>query len=277
MPGVKRAVRCRRTGARRSPRSTPAATTLGLVGSTATAGSFCLFCGNGVMGLPTVTRDSVAACAPPGAAKIITKATTQAIQPSFRIRVSFRLDAALASAACQACQSARYPARHPAKRRQWTKPASGDRPGRPSVLPESQAAGALHRAGEDLVLALDLAAAHQDPAVDDRRVDHRSRGRVHEAGGEVAQAELGARRRAAAGSRPARPGPRAPPASSGEPAARWRSPRPRRRSPRPGSRASCLCEQRERLHVVRTGRGSRSTRPRRCRGRRARPASRAAR
>ena len=34
----------------------PAASTFGCAGSMATAGSFCLFCENGVLGLPTVTR-----------------------------------------------------------------------------------------------------------------------------------------------------------------------------------------------------------------------------
>src|SRR4051812_5000611 len=36
----------------------PAASTEGLVGSTATVGSFCLFCGNGEGGLPVLTRAS---------------------------------------------------------------------------------------------------------------------------------------------------------------------------------------------------------------------------
>jgi hypothetical protein len=48
----------------------PAARMLGLEASIATAGSFCLFCGNVVSGLPTVTRASVAAAA--GAARIST-------------------------------------------------------------------------------------------------------------------------------------------------------------------------------------------------------------
>src|SRR5215208_3455010 len=41
----------------------PAASVLGRDASIATAGSFCLFRGNGVVGLPTVTRASVAAAA----------------------------------------------------------------------------------------------------------------------------------------------------------------------------------------------------------------------
>src|SRR5919206_3437844 len=43
----------------------PAATTFVATGLTATAGSFCLFCENGVVGLPTVTS---ASCAGAGAA-----------------------------------------------------------------------------------------------------------------------------------------------------------------------------------------------------------------
>src|SRR5919199_343910 len=38
---------------------TPAAAIEGTAGFTATAGSFCLFCGKGVVGLPTVTRVSL--------------------------------------------------------------------------------------------------------------------------------------------------------------------------------------------------------------------------
>src|SRR3954454_22432613 len=41
----------------------PAATTFGLLGSIATAGSFCLFCENGVGGLPTETSTSVGGAA----------------------------------------------------------------------------------------------------------------------------------------------------------------------------------------------------------------------
>src|ERR687888_705749 len=51
---------------------TPAAAIDGSIGFTATAGSFCLFCGNGVDGLPTVTSVSdplgVAAATPTTAA-----------------------------------------------------------------------------------------------------------------------------------------------------------------------------------------------------------------
>ena len=36
----------------------PATTKLGLLGSMATAGSFCLFCENGPVGLPMLTRVS---------------------------------------------------------------------------------------------------------------------------------------------------------------------------------------------------------------------------
>ena len=49
---------------------------LGRDASIATAGSFCLFCGNGASGLPTVTRASVAAIA--GAAKATTNSPTAA-------------------------------------------------------------------------------------------------------------------------------------------------------------------------------------------------------
>src|SRR3954468_14123443 len=41
----------------------PAATTFGCIGSMATAGSFCLFCENGPVGLPAVTRLSPPVCA----------------------------------------------------------------------------------------------------------------------------------------------------------------------------------------------------------------------
>src|ERR671933_1014588 len=61
----------------------PAAAMLGSIGFTATAGSFCLFCGNGVDGLPTVTSVSepfgVAAATPttsasaPSAAAIVAR------------------------------------------------------------------------------------------------------------------------------------------------------------------------------------------------------------
>src|SRR3954451_15150409 len=63
----------------------PAARTLGLVGSTATVGSFCLFCGNGLGGLPVLTNASAAAWATAGAAPkaSTTRATTN--RPCFNI------------------------------------------------------------------------------------------------------------------------------------------------------------------------------------------------
>src|SRR6266516_6968742 len=63
----------------------PAATTLGLLGSMATDGSCCLFCGHGVAGLPLVTIDSVAACTAAGAAKTSAKPIAPAIHPRFSI------------------------------------------------------------------------------------------------------------------------------------------------------------------------------------------------
>src|SRR3954452_14671021 len=63
----------------------PAARTVGLVGSTATVGSFCLFCGNGLGGLPVLTSASTAAWATAGAAPMAsaTRATTN--RPRFNI------------------------------------------------------------------------------------------------------------------------------------------------------------------------------------------------
>src|SRR4051795_5199894 len=46
----------------------PATTTAGLLASMATAGSFCLFCENGLGGLPKLTRASCAAPRPASAA-----------------------------------------------------------------------------------------------------------------------------------------------------------------------------------------------------------------
>ena len=94
----------------------------------------------------------------------------------------------------------------------------------------------LGGAGDDL-RQLHLAAAHQHPAGDDGGVDDRAAGGVDEVGGEVAEAQLGRRRRAAAGSRRGRR-PRAHrlPPSSGRAQRRWRPPRPRRRRARSGRR-----------------------------------------
>src|ERR1700751_5503645 len=54
----------------------PAATRLGFAGSTATLGSFCLFCGDGLGGLPLVT--SVSASAPATLIPAIATATANA-------------------------------------------------------------------------------------------------------------------------------------------------------------------------------------------------------
>src|SRR5215217_4676719 len=58
----------------------PAARMLGRDASIATAGSFCLLRGNGLIGLPTVTRASVAAIA--GAARPTTNSPTAATAPA---------------------------------------------------------------------------------------------------------------------------------------------------------------------------------------------------
>ena len=62
---------------------TPAAAMLRSAGLTATAGSFCLFCGNGVVGLPTVIRVSapfgVAAATPTTSASALTASAVAAI------------------------------------------------------------------------------------------------------------------------------------------------------------------------------------------------------
>src|SRR5882757_1625913 len=66
----------------------PAARTLGLVGSIATVGSFCLFCGKGVGGLPVLTSASTAACAATGTAPIDSTTRETTNQPRFSIRSS---------------------------------------------------------------------------------------------------------------------------------------------------------------------------------------------
>src|SRR5437016_8616976 len=64
----------------------PAARTFGWNWSTATAGSFCLFCENGVDGLPTVTSDSVPTrVAPPIAASASMHAATSTSTRGFLI------------------------------------------------------------------------------------------------------------------------------------------------------------------------------------------------
>src|SRR2546425_11955651 len=55
----------------------PAASTFGCAASTASAGSFCLFCENGPEGLPTLTRGSLPFAAP-------ATATTDAASPAAR-------------------------------------------------------------------------------------------------------------------------------------------------------------------------------------------------
>src|SRR4030088_1733115 len=56
-------------GARSISSLEPETSTFGWLASTARAGSFCLFCGNGVGGLPTVTCESVVATANPFVAR----------------------------------------------------------------------------------------------------------------------------------------------------------------------------------------------------------------
>src|SRR4051794_4856915 len=63
----------------------PEARTLGLVGSIATVGSFCLFCGNGLGGLPVFTSASTAACATAGAAPIASTTSPTTNRPRFCI------------------------------------------------------------------------------------------------------------------------------------------------------------------------------------------------
>src|SRR4051794_22099916 len=64
----------------------PAASTLGLVGSIATVGSFCLFCGNGDGPLPVLTSAS-AANATAGSAPIASTLSMSANPPRFSIRI----------------------------------------------------------------------------------------------------------------------------------------------------------------------------------------------
>src|ERR687887_603438 len=61
----------------------PAASTDGSVGSIAIAGSFCLFCENGVGGLPALTRTSCAAAGEAPAAR----AATQSKPPTEKRRL----------------------------------------------------------------------------------------------------------------------------------------------------------------------------------------------
>src|SRR5438876_7288812 len=56
----------------------PATRTFGWFASTASAGSFCLFCENGVGGLPTFTNVSELTAPPAGTAPAATRATTTA-------------------------------------------------------------------------------------------------------------------------------------------------------------------------------------------------------
>src|SRR3954471_21669128 len=64
----------------------PAASTLGLAGSIATVGSFCLFCGNGDGPLPVLTSAS-AANATAGSAPIASTLSMSANPPRFSIRI----------------------------------------------------------------------------------------------------------------------------------------------------------------------------------------------
>src|SRR5262249_50207567 len=74
----------------------PAASTLGFVGSIATVGSFCLFCGKGAVG-PLVTRASTAAWATAGAAPIPSTIRAMRKRPCFSIRTSCPDDGSPAS------------------------------------------------------------------------------------------------------------------------------------------------------------------------------------
>ncbi len=67
----------------------PAARTSGREASIATDGSFCLFRGNGVVGLPTVTRASFAA--PADAASVSTSTASNATTGARRRKVSPRM------------------------------------------------------------------------------------------------------------------------------------------------------------------------------------------
>src|SRR6266567_6443557 len=74
----------------------PAASTVGACGSTATAGSFCLFCENGEGGLPTVTSGSCVTEAPavadrkPGAAR-----ATAMAAPATTVVLTLRIESLL--------------------------------------------------------------------------------------------------------------------------------------------------------------------------------------
>jgi hypothetical protein len=64
----------------------PATATEGLLGSTATAGSFCLFCENGDVGLPTVTNESPLGAAPAETGSASAKAAVTAVNPAIEVR-----------------------------------------------------------------------------------------------------------------------------------------------------------------------------------------------
>src|SRR5215213_9789468 len=64
----------------------PATTTFGLLGSIATAGSFCLFRGNGELGLPTVTSVSGLKASAPGTTMTAPRTASAKIQTA-RLRV----------------------------------------------------------------------------------------------------------------------------------------------------------------------------------------------
>src|SRR2546422_1023661 len=68
----------------------PAASTSSLPASIASAGSFCLFCENGLDGLPTETSRSPAAAVAPGTARTSAAATTPRGQSFPFIRLPFR-------------------------------------------------------------------------------------------------------------------------------------------------------------------------------------------
>src|ERR671924_1572452 len=96
MPGVNGHVTSLRLlqASRSTSSLAPAAAIDGSIGFTATAGSFCLFCGNGVDGLPTVTSVSeplgVAAATPTTSASAPSAATVAVT--SFLMNAPPRLD-----------------------------------------------------------------------------------------------------------------------------------------------------------------------------------------
>src|SRR5581483_2683005 len=143
-------------GARSISSFDPAATTLGLLGSIATDGSFCLFCGKGDAGLPLVTSESALAIA--GSESAATSAPSIAISNRFLIEDLLRRQSPLPCRGIPGLKTIQT--------------------GAAKSSPEPP--GPLGGAGDDLLQALDHAAAHEHTPGDDRRVDHRGARGVHE-------------------------------------------------------------------------------------------------